>query len=459
MRRLGLVAFVVLTACGGDDGTTPTASGVFPAEGFIGRQLRVEVSGDATNWSDSTTVSFGSDVTVGTVTVASPTDLFADITIKDTAAAGLADVTVTDGGSTFALAQAFSLKTPIDVSVVGTLAQGSVAFLSIKGHDFDTPFDATTDADGNFVNTSISGPDGVTFQLSSVADYDIEAVALIDVDAGASGALSVTSGPTEAQVVSPFGDITIAARTAGTVTSGTPATGTLHDATGTELFQFTPGAGPAAVIASSATDNGNANPQLIVLPGSGHFSDGFLLFPTTDLFGDVIRAGFGQIEATTSPMYAIYFDNSGLSGYQFSINASSVTLTSANEVATANDTAAQAQVFANSSPLLAAATLTDDTDVDFFTFTVTANDVGKRVRVITNGDPLTDALVEVLGGTTAANAVTLGGPSDDLDFQEDWTSDVIPAGTTKIFVKVSASQAGFFDPAHNTYEAAAFLVQ
>jgi hypothetical protein len=54
--------------------------------------------------------------------------------------------------------------------------------------------------------------------------------------------------------------------------------------------------------------------------------------------------------------------------------------------------------------------------------------------------------------------VTLGGPSDDADFGEDWTSAPIPAGTTKIFVEISASHAGFFDPTHNAYQAAAFLV-
>src|SRR5439155_20176908 len=92
-------------------GTTPSANGIFPDSGFSGRKVRVEVSGDATNFKDGTTVSFGADVTVDKVSVASPTDLFADITIADTAAVGLRDVTITQGSSNFTLAQSFEVKT------------------------------------------------------------------------------------------------------------------------------------------------------------------------------------------------------------------------------------------------------------------------------------------------------------------------------------------------------------
>src|SRR5438874_12208682 len=125
MRKLGLVLLLggSLFGCSDNDPTpvpptppTPNANGVFPSSAFLGRKAHVEISGDNTNWTAATTVSFGASVTVDKVTVASPTDLFADITIAGTATPGMTDVVVTDGASTFTLTQAFQLKAPISIS-------------------------------------------------------------------------------------------------------------------------------------------------------------------------------------------------------------------------------------------------------------------------------------------------------------------------------------------------------
>ena len=141
MQLFGFYA-VAAAGCGGTDSTV---SGVFPAEGFTGRSLRVEISGDATEWSGSPGVNFGDGVTVSNVTVASPTTLFADITIADDAAPGLHDVTVTNDG-TFTLKQAFELKSPIEVSFRATSRRVAFRTSPIINHDFDTPFDLTQDA-------------------------------------------------------------------------------------------------------------------------------------------------------------------------------------------------------------------------------------------------------------------------------------------------------------------------
>ena len=52
-------------ACGNEN--DPSVSGVYPTAGFIGRKLRVEVSGDATHWDQSTTVDFGPGITVDAI--------------------------------------------------------------------------------------------------------------------------------------------------------------------------------------------------------------------------------------------------------------------------------------------------------------------------------------------------------------------------------------------------------
>jgi hypothetical protein len=463
MKNLGyfLVAVTVI-GCGSDDKKNPgDAAGVFPESAFIGRKVRVEITGDLTSWDSSASVSVGTGVTASNLELVSPSAIQVDLTIDPTAAAGKQDVTVTDGANSFTLPQAFELKAPTDTMVTGTAAQGSVAFLTIAMNDFETPFDATTDDNGNFTNTSVTGGAGTTIQISNITAFSLDAVMLIDVDAPATTAISVTSlDPTGmTQITSPVnGSFPIAARTATTVTSGTPAQGMLTDAIGTELFQFTPGTGPAMITASATTANTMANPQLVILTASGHWSDGFQIVPVTDIFGGVIREAFGAIEETPTPLYGVYFDNSGQMGYPFTVNAKSTTLTPANEVTTANDTPAQAQAFAGTkAPLLKTATLSADTDVDYLKFTVAAGDVGKKVHVITTGDSMTDALVEVFTSPNGTTLTSLGGPSDDFDFQEDWTTPAIPTGTTTIFVKISASQQGFFDPAHNTYEAGVTL--
>src|SRR5262245_27218158 len=116
--RLAILSFslasaAVLSGCGGDD-VAESVSGVFPSSGFSGRVVRVEISGDTTEWGSNTTLDFGADVTVGTVTVASPTSLFADVTIAPTAALGPRDVNVKTGSKTLTLKSSFKVDAPIE---------------------------------------------------------------------------------------------------------------------------------------------------------------------------------------------------------------------------------------------------------------------------------------------------------------------------------------------------------
>jgi hypothetical protein len=85
------------------------------------------------------------------------------------------------------------------------------------------------------------------------------------------------------------------------------------------------------------------------------------------------------------------------------------------------------------------------TDVDWFMFTATAADVGKKVHVVTTstGTPNPcDTVVEVFIGASCAALSTLGGPSDDADYSEDWLSAALPAAGP-FWVKVSYATSGF----------------
>lgn len=86
--------------------------------------------------------------------------------------------------------------------------------------------------------------------------------------------------------------------------------------------------------------------------------------------------------------------------------------------------------------------LSSITDVDWFVFPAGANDVGKVVHVVTApGDSDTDTLVEVFGGA-CPNPTSLGGPSFDILYHEDWKSAPIEA-EGPVFVKVSYSTNGY----------------
>ncbi len=429
---------------------TPTASGVFPAAGYSGRVLRVEVTGDSTSWSASTTMSFGAGITVGTISVASPTDLFAEITIADTAAVGMHDVTVTDGTHVTTLSKAFEVDSPIIMETGGDVAQGSVARFAIRQLDFGAPFNLACKFSNPFTgqcllysNLSVTTPPGVVAQISSASDYQIQGTLFIDVDAPAVGGTYAVSSGT---VISTLGTtLPTTARTAKALTAATASSSTVT-AGGSVLFQLSAAATTANRFVATPTMAGTTA-QLILLPASGHFAD-----QLPDGFDDqgTALAQHDGVATTATTFYAIYVDDGSAS--PLSMLATAFPLVSVNKAANTT-TVATAQTVSKQA-LLNNAALASVTDQAWVKFNVAVGDVGKHVHVTTAGDAKTDALVMVQ--SNLAGSTTLG-TSPDQTYQEDFLSAVIPAGTTTISVQISASQAGYFDATHNTYVAAIWL--
>ena len=448
-RSLALVlALPTIVACG--DSADQSVSGVFPSSAFLGRQVRVEVSGDVTEWKQGASVNFGPGVTVQNVTVASPTALFADITVMPDAAPGLRDVTVENSGSKLVLKEAFQLESAITLKFRGTVAQGSIATFSINNHDFDTPFDDTSTGDGFFTpleytNTTIDAPAGVTLSIGSITPYTITGTAFFDLDA-APGAIVVNSGLDADLVKSALGqDLPVAARTATPLVANTPASGMVGEAFASSLYEFTPATSPALATLAATSTSSAAAPGLALLPASGKFED---------MLGYAANNTLVQLQA--GKVYAVYFDNGGGSGYSFNVKANSQQLTPASEAEPNNTTAAAG--IATALPFLYTnATLASVSDVDWIKITTTANDMGKKIRVMTTGnDPYTDTVVQVFkaNGTDA-----FGAASADQGFHENYTSGVLGAssgGAGTYWVKITASQDYFMD-AHNTYAAAVWL--
>ena len=446
---LFLLALPMVVACGGG-GADESVSGVFPSSAFLGRQVRVEISGDVTEWKAGASVDFGAGVTVANVSVASPTALFADVTVLDDAAPGLRDVTVVSGGNTLVLKEAFQLESAISLKFRGTIAQGSVATFAINNHDFDMPFDTTSTGDGFFTpivytGTNIQAPAGVTLQIEEVTPFAVTGIAFFDLDA-ASGPLVVSSGFGDEVVNSNLGaNVEVAARTATPLVANTPASGMVEATWASALYEFSPAAVPGLINLAASSTSTAASPGLVLLPSSGRFED-MLGFAAKNTF----------VQTAAAKYYAIYVDTSGTFGYNFNVAGSSQMMTQMPEVAEpGNDTSANAQAFTAMPSYFSGATLATIDDVDWVSLTVTAADVGKKIRVVTMGsDPQTDTVVELFraNGTTP---VAFGPASVDENYHENHLSPVI-ATAGKYWVKITASQ-GYFVPAHNVYTAAIWI--
>jgi Quinohemoprotein amine dehydrogenase, alpha subunit domain III len=426
----------------GDPGDgTPSISAVSPSDAFIARTVDVVVSGNGTTFDAKTTVSFGSDVTVNKVTVASPTAILANITVHDDAKAGAVDVTV----GSLAYKAAFNLNSPIDLGqTAGKAEQGGLVFVgSARGLDFTTPFDTTSTGDGLFtpiVYTDLA-LQGQTVLILSASDYTIGFAALIDVNAAAGPSpLTLLSGPAGGDIVKfPAGDINVAARTPKTITPGTTAKFTPSAALETGLFTYTPtDATGRAVTVSVTSADPNASPSLFVLDKSGKFANALVSLGT----------GYSYISSSTDKLYILPLDAAGGSG-EVDVDVSETAVTLVTE-AEPNDTFGTANPVSGIPADVSSATLSSEADVDWYKFTVDATAIGKSFHVVTTspGD-LTDTVVDVLAGD---GVTSLGGPSSDQDYDEDFLSTAI-TGAGTYYVQISASHAGFFDPAQNAYTA------
>lgn len=436
---LMVAALALGAACSSSDEGDPTLLAAFPNGGFAGRTLEVVLVGEDTGWIDGANPDFGDGVTVDSVEVVGTGALLATITIAADAAAGPRTVTVTGEGASAELMNAFMIDTPIDITAQGSVAQGSASVVTITNKDESAPFDATRTGDGLFEpiaypNFQVDVPAGFQAVVSSVQPNSAEIVLLVDVNTPAGpAALTVQSGE------SSLGSIEVAARTAMSLTSGTPATGTVSQAFDSVLYELTPAQFSLLSLTISTTSE-SAGPAIALLPASGSFADLIQFSDQVKTIGD-------------AKLYAVVWENSGEAGYDYTLDALATAATQVVEATTDNNTSANAQAVAALPGVVTGASLTSGDDEDWFEVTITAGDVGKAIHVTTmDSVGGTDTVVEVFGsnGTT-----TVGGPSGDEDYHEDWTTPALAAAGT-YYVKISASE--YFDEMYTDYEAVIELV-
>lgn len=430
-------------SAGGASGGVASVSAITPTLAYLGRTIDVIVSGDNTKWSKNTVVDFGDKIKVNEVIAASPTALHVNITIANDAAVDYRDVKITDGSSTLTYAGAFEVQSPIEVSTdqASGIPQGGFAIVHSKMVDVSTPFDTNNTA-ATFSSADVSPIDG----LSATSDFSFDFVAQTDVLAAAGDVdMVVSSGPMGSSVDSPAPKaLKIAARAPTALMSGMPVNPMITAFDDSGLYSYTPADANLRFVQMILTST-NGQPAVRLIPKSGKIADALGL-------GFFLAAGPSTAMDTT---YFIVGDSGLLIGNPFAppppydytlvVNDTLVTAATEDEGANTNNSA----VLANNIPTLPGLVTNGDLsnagniDEDWYKFTVTGSP--KKIHIATGGDLQTDAIVEVFG-ISGNNSL---GASTDVDYQEDLVVDAPKDGT--YFVKVSASDAGFFDPAHSSY--------
>lgn len=433
---LALALSVSALGCGGDgDGSI---SGVIPGELFAGRSGDVLIIGNGTSWDEGVQVSLGEGVTVESITVASPTALMVKATADSAAEPGPRDVTV-DG---LEFNGAFEVTSPVALTLLGHPDQGSLAVLKVQNLDFTHPFDTTTTGDGFFtpleyVNVAVTAG-ASTAQISSVEPFAMEVLLLTDVTAEPGVVdLEVLSGPADQQLSFRFpAAFEIGAREAVAITSGEPVTGSIDEPFQSYLYTAT--ADQLSVVNFSAlADSPDGSPVFALLPASGSFAETMAYDAVAQFVG-------------ADTYYLVVWDPSGTSGYSYDVGADiqAAEVLAENEP---NNTTAAAQKPTAMPAIVDGAKLTI-TDQDWIRVRIPSGSDNKTIHVFTYGDdPYTDTYVEIY----ASNGTTLLAYGDDVNYHENVVSD--PMGPGTYYVKVSASQAGYFDDAHAFYSVAVVL--
>jgi hypothetical protein len=362
--------------------------------------------------------------------------LLANITVATDTTPGAKTITVTDTTGTETLAGVFTVGAPVSVTVSGTLAQGSIVNIQVTNLDPTTPFDATsgTTASGAtvFTNLTIPATSGVIGQpdvldATAVTALSANMLLFIDVDA-TPGPVSLTleSGPamSPTDVAIPMPPLTIAARSAIQLTSGTTVAGTEATPYASSLYSLSVGSNLSVEYFDVSTTSDTGTPFIALLPLSGHFADAL-----------AIQADSATTySAAAGEYYAIIEDLTGTASLPFSLTASATAAT-AVEWAAGDDTYTSATPLTGLPAVVSSAALASSSDINWYSFTATAADVGKAVDIqIYNTTMEVDVDCDESDGQTSISPY--GGPYPTYSLLTD---PIVAAGTYYVQVSVDFS--------------------
>jgi Quinohemoprotein amine dehydrogenase, alpha subunit domain III len=422
------------------DGTPGSINGLTPGRAFLGRTATVEISADNIVFPETTAaadVKFGDKITVSKVVVASPTLLRATIQVAEDAAVGERDVTVAGK-----VIKGFQVSAPIKTTFNGTVAQGSVVFMSVRNLDNENLFDGSTDTNGNPVGTTlgfkdgmnvIDRKDGITVGVSSVQPQFLSAFAIFDADAKTTGTpftvatnLSETS-PLFAvadQTIKPMARMATKLNATTSIAMGPRLTSKLYEVELTD---------PSVVSLTLSGPEGNddAQPAFVFLGPDGKYTGGG--FAQNRTF--IRKPG----DAVTKGGYLIVLDTQA-ANYSAEASVNKTVLTG-NEVEpnNTNPTATPTTL-----PVGLLAKFGNSNDVDTFKVTIPPG-APKKINARTIGtekvtvqglfgpqEVTADTVITILDSTGAV--VTT---STDEGYDEELVTEALPPGT--YFVRITLS--------------------
>lgn len=429
MTRALLCLLAVLTACApgpqGPPGATgpegargatgpgfsqpPSISFVAPRSAIRGERLEVALSGFATAWSTAR-VDFGPDVTVNSVTVASPTALLVNVTVTPAAALGVRTISVTQDMQVASF-RGFEVLDPVSLRVDGVPAQGSLVRAVVTMRD---PRLTPTAADVQFtapagMGVSLVGAPTVEGR-NVVASFGIDALAMPG-KRTLELRLRSSSGPATVFTLQDALDVSMREATATTLDM--PLALPLNTPYETGLIALGSGAAAGELLVSASSDVDGGRPLIAVLSPTGAYAPSTTFAPAR--FIDLAAADGGVA-------YLAVLDGSGM--------ASTVTLTRAPPFTETEPNNTSSVANALTVPNRFTATLDTDSDEDWYQFPGVGLS-GQRLHVALRTDGGVDVGFEVRQDNTSLT----GGVIDDDSRLEEGT--VTLSGAAPVFVRIT----------------------
>lgn len=425
-----------------DANPTPPASvaGVTPPHVFLARHREIVIHGYSTSWSATTRVDLGADIDITNLSAPALDFLAVDFRVEATASPGPRDVTIlgADGGALVSHG-ALTLDPPIALTFDGTLAEGSIVVAHMTVLDTTIALDttATTSSFGvpTFTNLIPVLPGGLSATVLAATPFTADVQVFIDATTSGADTFDLLSGPpgdtTDVDFPLPAG-VNVAARAGIPLAAGATVSGSVDTTFATGLFVYTPASGALSIVDFGATTAASGgDPAVLLLPATGRWSD--------ELTGGTVAT---WLTSSTDPIYAVYFDETGMTGaYSVGVTA---TAPAASAAASANDATMAGAIVAPAMPfVLTGGLLTSASSQDWIELTTGPGDSGKHLQVQSAGDPLTflDVTIYDAQGASIGGNET-GGPVHAM------TGPLVASRT--YYVVFSAGDG--FDPAHGAYE-------
>ena len=425
-----------------DADPTPPASlgGITPSHVFLARHREILVHGYSTRWTAATQVDLGPGIAITNLSAPEPNLLAVDFGVDPTAAPGPRDVTILDADAgTTVSPGALTLVPPIALTFDGTLAEGSIVVAHLTAVDTSIPLDttATMNAFGvpTFTHLTPLLPTGLSATVFAATAYTADVQLFIDATTSGAETFDLVSGPpgdpTDAHFPLPAG-VNVAARTGVPLSAGVAVGGSVDTPYATGLFVYTPPSEALSILDFGATTAASGgDPAVLLLPASGRWSD--------ELTGGSAAT---WLTSSTDPIYAVYFDETGMTGaYAVGVTA---TAPAASAAATPGDATMAGAVVATGLPfVLTGGQLTSAASQDWIQLTAPPGSSSKQLLVQSAGDPQTFLDVTIYddqGDSIGGNET--GGPVRALS---------VPLVASRTYYVAFSAGAGF-DPGHGAYE-------